>query len=90
MSKPSDPVIGREIWPLFDYCDKYIEGKLDKAGGEGLTPQEAVDLLPHMNRTVELIDRALVEPNTSGYPRQELITMKTTLITMLNGFKEQL
>ena len=90
MSKPSDPVIGREIWPLFDYCDKYIDGKLDKAGDEGLTPQEAVDLLPHMHHTVELIDRALTERETSGYPRQELITMKTTLITMLNGFQAQL
>ena len=90
MTKPSDPVIGREIWPLFEYCDKYIDGKLEKAGGEGLTPQEAVDLLPHMYRTVELIDRALTERETSGYPRQELITMKTRLITMLNEFKQQL
>ena len=90
MSKPSDPVIGREIWPVFVYCNKHIDAPLAKAGDEGLTAAEAANLMPHMQHTIELIDRALTERETSGYPRKELITMKTRLITMHANFQEQL
>lgn len=90
MSKPSDPVIGREIWPVFVYCNKHIDAPLAKAGDEGLTAAEAANLMPHMQHTIELIDRALTEPNTRGYPRKDLARMKSWLITMHANFQEQL
>jgi len=90
MTKPSDPVIGREIWPLMEYQEAHLEGPFNEALAGNLTAEGAVKLLPHMEHMVELIDRALTERGTSGYPRDEFIKMKSTLITMIHNFRSAL
>ena len=86
----SEPVIGREIWPVFDYCEEHIEKSFDDALNGKLTVEKAVEMLPHMERMVELLDRALTENGTNGYPRPQLVTMKSTLISIINNFRAQL
>jgi len=90
MPKPTDPVIGREIWPLMEYQETYLEGPYDEALNGNLTAEGVVKLLPHMEHMVELIDRALNERGTSGYPRAEFTKMKSTLITMIANFRSAL
>ena len=90
MTKPPEPVIGREIWPLFDYCEEHLEGPFDDALNGNITAESAVKLLPHMEHMVELIDRALTERETSGYPRDQFVQMKASLITMIANFRSAL
>ena len=87
MDKPTQPVIGLEIWPLIDYVDDHLDQPFNDAIAGNLTPEGAVKLLPHMEHMVELIDRALTERDTSGYPRQQFIQMKSSLITMISSVK---
>ena len=80
MPDPNGVVIGEKIWPLFDYLDTHFR----PVDGKALTFEEALALLPKMERAIELIDAALTETGTANYPREQLLQQKSRMVHALS------
>jgi len=79
MHDPNGVVIGQKIWPLFDYLDTHFRPH----DGKELTYEQALALLPKMERAIEMIDAALTETGTANYPREQLLQQKSRMVQAL-------
>ena len=73
------PVIGHKIWPCFDFLEKHFS-ETDSYE----TAQDLINKKPIFQQAIQLVDEALVEANTAGYPRSQLSQYKQTLSSALH------